>query len=260
VLKGAFVFVTDRFVFLHLPKTAGVYVESVCQENLHMPILHTRRHAKASELPVEHKELPTIGIVRDPWDWYASLYFFAKAERNSATSDLVAIASEGFTLDFEKTLPRLLEPDMAFIDAYESRMSFLGGHVKDFECLDVGSLRRARAANMGLLSFLASEVFPQHLDHVWKYESLRQQMFAFLSPLCVDRVRFRSAMVSPARNASGKPSLNLIYTPAAAKWVEQRESDWIARHGYRTPNLGSTSDIGRLNLSGSPYQAKGHHE
>lgn len=230
-------FVTEHFVFLHLPKTAGVYVESVCQENLRMKIRHTRRHAKSSELPEEHKGLPTIGIVRDPWDWYASMYYFAKAERNSATSDLIALASDHFERDFEQTLPRLLEPDLALVKAYEGRMAALGGVVKDFECMDGSSLRRARDKGLGLLGFLAAEIFPARVDHMWRYESLRREMFAFLSPLCPDRQRFRAAMVSPARNASGKPSLDKIYTPASAQWVEQREAAWIKAYGYTVPSL-----------------------
>lgn len=228
-------FITEHFVFLHLPKTAGVYVESVCQENLRMPILHSRRHAKASERPEEHKALPTIGIARDPWDWYASMYYFAKAERNSATSDLIALASDGFERDFESTLPRLLEPDRALVLAYEARMRALGGSVKDFECLDTSSLRRARDRGLGLLGFLAAEIFPARVDHMWRYESLRREMFSFLSPLCPDRGRFRAAMLSPARNASGKPPLDRIYTAASARWVEEREAPWIKEHGYAGP-------------------------
>lgn len=204
-------FVTDHFVFLHLPKTGGVYVESVCQENLRMPIRHSRRHAKIGELPAEFEGLPTIGVCRDPWDWYASLFHFAKVARNGATSDLVSLASDGFEL---------------------------GGRVADFECLDPSSLARAKESGMGLMGFLAQEIFPARLDEQWRFETLRKQMLARLSPLCPDRVKFRAAAVSPARNASNKPGLELTYSARGVAMVAAKEAGAIARFGYSPPRVG----------------------
>lgn len=230
-------FVTKDFVFLHLPKTAGVYFESVCEADLRMPILHSRRHAKFSSLPEEHRAKPTIGIWRDPWDWYASLYFFAKRERNAASSEMVALASDGYRLGFDETVARLLRPDEDFILAYERRMEELGGWVADFECLDPTSLRRAKGSGLGLMSFLASEIFPARLDHEWRFERLFKQMFGYLGSSHPDRQSLRRAMLSPPRNASGKPGLGLAYSQRSIQLVAQAEAPLIARFGYRPPVL-----------------------
>ena len=230
-------FVTKDFVFLHLPKTAGIYFESVCEHELRMPILLSKRHAKFSTLPPEHAGKPAIGIWRDPWDWHASLYFFAKRERNVAASHMVALASEGYRLSFEETLPRLIHPDEAFIAAYEARMRELGGWVKDFECLDVGSLRRAKESGLGLMSFMASEIFPSTLDHEWQFEHLFKQMFGYLGGIGQSRESLRRAMLSPPRNSSGKPSLGLVYTQASLDLVAEAERPLIERLGYKPPAL-----------------------
>ena len=228
-------FVTEHFVFMHLPKTGGVYVESACQEDLRMPILHSRRHAKACELPKEFEGLPKIGVWRDPWDWYASLFHFAKVARNGATSELVSLASDGFELDFEATLERLLSPDGRLVGSFEARMKAWGGRALDFECLDPSSMARAKESGLGLMGFLAREIFPQKLDEEWRFEQLRKDFLARMSPLCPDRSRLRAAALSPARNASNKPGLEWMYGERSALLVAQKERAIIERWGYKPP-------------------------
>lgn len=234
---GEMMFVAEKFVFLHLPKTAGVYVESVCQDVLKMKILHSRRHAKCSELPSEFSHLPKIGVWRDPWDWYASLFEFAKIARNGATSELVALASDEFNLGFEDTLERLLVPDEAFMAAYEEKMKAWGGRALDFECLGANSLREAKERGLGLMGFLAEEIFPCQLDVEWRFETLKKQMLQHISPMCEDRGKFRAAAVAQPRNSSNKPGLEMMYSPRGRDLVASREAPLIARLGYAPPRL-----------------------
>lgn len=227
-------FVTDHFVFLHLPKTAGVYVESVCRENLRWEVLHSRRHAPIESLPERFKGLPKVGVWRNPWDWHASLYFFARANKNQATSQIVSLASDDFELDFESTLERLMDPDERFLKAYRERMETLGG-IPDIECLKPDSMERMAQSGMGLMGFLASEIFPAQLDHEWRVETLRRDFFNYIKPWATDRERLRQAMLSPPRNGSNKPDLRGVYTERAARLVEQKEGALIERLGYQRP-------------------------
>lgn len=227
-------FVTDHFVFLHLPKTAGVYVESVCRENLRWPIAHTRRHAPISELPEAYKGLPTIGVWRNPWDWHASLYFFARANKNEATSQIVSLASDDFKLGFEDTLERLMSPDERLLKAYRERLESQG-RVSDIECLKADSLERMAEGGQGLMSFLAGEIFPEKLDHEWRVESLQRDFFSHIKPWATDRERLRQALTSPPRNGSNKPDLRLVYSERSARLVEQKEGALIERLGYKRP-------------------------
>ena len=232
-------FVTEKFVFLHLPKTAGVYVESVCQDVLKMRILHSRRHARARELPPEYEGLPKIGVWRDPWDWYASLFEFARIARNGATSELVSLASDDFELGFEETLERLLAPDEAFIAAYERKMQAWGGRAVDFECLGPDSLRRASESGMGLMGFLAQEIFADKLDVEWRFETIKKQLLGHVSPMCADRAKFRAAAVAQPRNSSNKPGLEMMYSARGRELVAAREAQLISKLGYGPPRARS---------------------
>lgn len=87
------------------------------------------------------------------------------------------------------------------------------------------------------MGFLSHEIFPSKLDIVWRFESLRQEMFAYFSPLSENREIFRKAFVSPARNVSGKPTLDWIYTQAGIDKVAEREAPWIKEGGYVPPSV-----------------------
>ena len=60
-----------RVILSHLPKTGGQWARSVMGELLG----DDRYHA----LP-QRGELPIIGIVRNPWAWYVSLFNFSRGE------------------------------------------------------------------------------------------------------------------------------------------------------------------------------------
>ena len=235
-------FVTKDFVFLHLPKTGGIFFETICLDVLGMDYFLRKRHTKYSDLPIEFKDKPTIGIWRDPWSWYASLYYFAKLDRNKATGDLIAIASEDFNLDFKKTLPRLLNPDDDFIKKYEEYFFANNGKIKDFDCMDIDSLSRAKSNNLSLLSFLVKEIFPEKLNIEWQVDTLRKDIFSFLGPKCEDRAKFREAMILPSLNVSNKPGLELIYNKEMIASVSEVEKDIIDRFSYKKPNIGIGQD------------------
>lgn len=227
-------FVTDHFVFLHLPKTAGVYVESVCKFDLEMPIHHTRRHAVVSELPEQYQHLPKIGVWRNPWEWHASLYYFARANKNEATSEIMQLASENFKWGFEDTLERLMSPDEKLLRDYKERLGQLG-RIKDIECLHENSLEKMAASGKGLMSFLAQEIFPEKLDMEWTVENLQQDFFSYIKPFITDRDKLRKALTASPRNRSDKPNLNMIYTSRGLRWVAEKEKDVIEKFNYLPP-------------------------
>jgi len=70
--------VTKHFVLLHFPRTGGVFLRRACRD--HLPpdwILHEGdTHAGVAQLPAEYRELPILCFIRNPWDWYVSMYEF----------------------------------------------------------------------------------------------------------------------------------------------------------------------------------------
>lgn len=70
-------FETDDLIYVHCPKTGGIFVERV---------LHRERsgrslmgvHDPATQVSKEiARGRPIVGTVRNPWDWYVSFYHYA---------------------------------------------------------------------------------------------------------------------------------------------------------------------------------------
>lgn len=63
--------VTESFVFIHMHKTGGQTLNEIvkrCVEDCRDIGYHYPR----SEIPPEFANLPVVGLVRNPWDWYVS--------------------------------------------------------------------------------------------------------------------------------------------------------------------------------------------
>jgi hypothetical protein len=72
--------ITKHFVFVHLQKTGGNFVQAVCQQHLPPDWLVPNDlgdHASFHQIPSEHAQLPVFALIRNPWDWYVSWYHFA---------------------------------------------------------------------------------------------------------------------------------------------------------------------------------------
>jgi hypothetical protein len=98
---------TDRFVYIHMPKTGGTFVTSVL-ERLHTPnptrlqrllrhmqrrrglktfaFVHRRygpllnvepKHGTCHDIPETHRHLPILSCMRGPYVWYVSQYEFS---------------------------------------------------------------------------------------------------------------------------------------------------------------------------------------
>jgi hypothetical protein len=94
--------ITDKFVFIHEPKTGGTFVRHVL-EQIHQqmtnPLLWRiwpklamkqagcfrlgKRHDKCANIPAEHRHKIILGCVRNPYDRIVSLYQFRAWERKS---------------------------------------------------------------------------------------------------------------------------------------------------------------------------------
>src|SRR5205085_10841821 len=96
---------TDRFVFLHLHKSGGTFVNHWLGR--HFP--DSRRigyHLPRSRIPVEFAHLPVLGLVRNPWSYYVSWFSFQAAM--ARPNALFRILSDEGRLGFESTIRAML--------------------------------------------------------------------------------------------------------------------------------------------------------
>jgi hypothetical protein len=78
------VLVTDNFVFVHIPKTGGTFIQTVLGK--HLPVVAyepvtaepTWSHTPYSTLPARWRGLPAFCVVRNPWDWYVSWFHYQR--------------------------------------------------------------------------------------------------------------------------------------------------------------------------------------
>ena len=123
---------TDRFVYVHLPKTGGTtvtsallrlhgvrwsrwtHLRSALQPLLHYETPHGRltysnhKHGTCRDIPDPEREKPVLGTVRNPYSWVASHYAFGWWKRREFLRYYRAVP------DFEARFSGF--PDLSFAD------------------------------------------------------------------------------------------------------------------------------------------------
>lgn len=114
-----FMYITDKFVFLHVPKTAGTTVMrdllpamSRGTHGMYVKRFENTYHKHVQFLPKEYANLPRVGFVRNPWAWYPSWLSWAMQIGDVPTQ---VVFSEGLKPSsprfFTDTIKRLLTLD-----------------------------------------------------------------------------------------------------------------------------------------------------
>ena len=77
---------TDRFVFIHMPKTGGTFVTRALQRlhggwrtiprprTRYGPLVLMDKHGTCRDIPASHRNLPIVSALRNPFDRYVSQY------------------------------------------------------------------------------------------------------------------------------------------------------------------------------------------
>ena len=97
--------VTERFVFIHMHKAGGQFLNDVIKRCIpdHQAIGY---HFPRTEVPPAAAGLPVVGFVRNPWDWYVSWYAFNR--RPGAGNPLFHVVSNGGSGNFRSTIENLV--------------------------------------------------------------------------------------------------------------------------------------------------------
>jgi len=68
---------TDKHIFVHCNKTAGVFIKDFMVENMGATI-HKYKHAPLRMLSEKYRKRIKIGAIRNPFAWYKSYYTYHK--------------------------------------------------------------------------------------------------------------------------------------------------------------------------------------
>jgi hypothetical protein len=71
--------VCEKFIFIHLHKSGGTFVNQLMLQCL-PSARQIGYHLPYRETPAMYRSLPVVGTVRNPWEYYVSWYFFQAAQ------------------------------------------------------------------------------------------------------------------------------------------------------------------------------------
>jgi hypothetical protein len=225
--------VTDRFVFLHLHKSGGSFVN-----DLLIRFLPDARaigyHLPRKLLPPHLKDLPVLGLVRSPWSYYVSWYFFQK--RQAAPNALFRILSDDGRLDFEPTVHNMLELGRsgrrldALVAALPARYTNTGLNLPGF------ALEYIRGSGRGFYSFLYRHIYDgPGFMLVQRMERLREVLIPMLVGVGQPVGARMASHVrdAPARNESQHGDYTQYYSDSLRDLVAECDGEIIGQHGYK---------------------------
>jgi len=227
---------TGRFVFIHLHKSGGSFVNE-CLQRFFPDARQLGYHLPLSQLPAELRPLPVLGFVRNPWSYYVSWYAF-QSQRPQPNA-LFRCVSDDATLDFRGSVRNLLllgedalrlERLLALLPDRYGAQGF-GLNLPNF------ALAPIRGSGMGFYSFLFRYMYtrPGIEPVIGRCENLRAELLAFLERVGApvsDEMREFIETAAP-RNTSAHGDWHEYYDRELAELVAERDASVVDRFGYR---------------------------
>jgi hypothetical protein len=227
------VIATGHFVFLHLHKSGGTFVN----EWLLRFFPDARRigyHLPRRLIPADLSNLPVLGLVRNPWSYYVSWYAFQSGLRRP--NALFQGLSEGGALGFDGTIRNMLDLGFrgthleavvrALPDTYTGRGLNLPGP----------ELAAIRGTGLGFYSFLYRYLYAgEGAPHIIRMEAMREELPALLSRVgaTISPAAESFLKAAPASNTSAHQPYVEYYGESLRDLVGERDGPLIREQGYR---------------------------
>jgi hypothetical protein len=225
--------VTPRFVFLHLHKSGGTFVNAGLMQHI-AGARQIGYHLPRSMLPAQYAALPPLGLVRNPWSYYVSWYSFQRSRPRP--NALFQTLSHGGTLDFAGTIRNMLnlDRDQALLDRVLAALPL--AYINQGLNLPSLALAPIRGSALGFYSFLYRYLYGPDITAVKlaRMEQLRVEVPQLLESAGEPMTSaLRDYMnTAPALNTSEHAPHRQLYDAELAQLVAERDRLVIERHGY----------------------------
>ena len=247
--------VTSHFVYIHVSRTGGTFLNRLILDEVPGARL-IQYHGHLQDLPAAYAHLPVIGFVRNPWDWYVSMFNDYRRKRQF----VFQIVSERGLLGFEPTVARFLNLG----DGSEASRALLRRLAEAApEAIDPRRPARKQApglrsehfdrypADVGYYSWLFGLMFGSGRSRVrfGRFENLREEALRLFEetgvPLTNRIVGY--LRLAPPLNTGPRPNeFRDVYSPELKRLVAERERAFIEKFGYE-----SFADRRRQRLAGA---------
>ena len=234
--------VTKHFVYIHTSRSAGTFLNKLILEQVPDARL-LQYHGHLRDLPAEYANLPVIGFVRNPWDWYTSMFFDYRRKQQY----VYQVLSQGGALGFQETVTRFLKLGDGS-DISRRLLASLASVAPDV----INARTPRRGANPGLrtehfknypagigyyswLFRLMYETNRSHVVHIGKFEQLRDEalrLFEMTGTPVSNQMRAYLKDSEP-QNDSRRPVYYAEgYTAELRELVADKDQDLIEEFGY----------------------------
>ncbi len=224
--------VTRDFVFLHLHKSGGTFVNQFLLR--HFPDARfVGYHLPRAYLPGDCGGRPIFGLVRNPWDYYVSWYTFQAGR--AAPNPIFLAASEGGRLGFTDTVRNLA----ALGEDAERRARIAAALPAEFPNRGINLTRRClgtlAGSPLGFYSWLYERMYGDGTGvTIGRMETLREDLARFLETIGVRLDSDRAAYLAqqPPLNASSHAPYASLYDDKLRDFIAEKDAPVITRHGY----------------------------
>lgn len=223
---------TRRFVFLHLHKSGGSFVNRFLRQCFpEAKVLGY--HLPREYLPAQFRDAPLLGTVRNPWDYYVSWYAFQAAM--ATPNALFRTLSEERRLDAAGTIRNLVtlaeQPDLLARVVAELPEVFPNRGIN----LTRACLAPLAGSGLGFYSFMYRRMYGAGDDvRLVRTHELRAALPNALRALGTepDAAMLEYLRSSPPLNAGRHAPYPDYYDAALRELVANRDAALISRHGF----------------------------
>ncbi len=234
--------VTKHFVYIHTSRSAGTFLNKLILENVPGAEM-LQYHGHLRDLPEEFSHLPVIGFVRNPWDWYVSMFFDYQRKKQYVFE---VISGRG-ALSFEEIISRFLKlgdnSDLSkrllaqLVQAAPSTIN-----ARRPARRELPGLRSEHFANypenLGYYSWLFKLMYESENDHrihVGRFENLREEVLRLFEQTDTPITEGIVAYLKDGKvmNSSPRPRSYVDgYGPKIEQLVAEKDQYLVDQFGY----------------------------
>ena len=231
--------ITERFVFIHMHKTGGQTLNDMIGHCIsdHRVVGY---HYPRSEIPPEATDLPLVGMVRNPWDWYVSWYAFNK--RPNIHNQLFNVVSVGGHADFRSTVTNLINlgSDHSSSKGYrDDLIRILPASLDDNRAVGLtkDDIRNFSDNDSGYYSWLFTRMLGNANDDrtlIGKFENLQNDFLKIMERLSVKETEALKTDLDrrARRNTSRHSHYSHYYDNELRDLVARKEGPLIEKYDY----------------------------
>ena len=224
--------VCDDFLFLHLHKSAGTFVNqmllrcipSARQIGYHLPYRET---------PAEFRHLPILGTVRNPWSYYVSWYHFQLQQRKPGP--LYLICGDNGRGDFLSTIDNLVHLHERGDLVEQLAAAFPDHFVRHGLNLTGSCIRRISGSGRGFYSFLYDRLYEEAASpFIARQENLRTAVASFVAQHCGKKFPLIEVFLrdAPPLNVTPHADHRSYFDARLKLLVEKADEPLVSRYSY----------------------------